>query len=140
MESRTGDWGLMSWGEDAEFFFQNIEEYYAELIKFAESEYSVVLQPSVRETLILTQAAVMPRLERDYPWRANLHHDIKKYFEQVKTVACIDDLGKRISSLDSFSRGTLAITPKIKRKKTIAFTKVSGHMDEWELPSRLRFY
>ena len=140
MESRNGDWVLMSWGEDAEFFFQNIEAFYDEVITFAKKTYSLTLTESVCDTLVQTQAAVMPRLRRQYPFRVELRHDVNAYFEQVKNVACIGDLGDSWSGLDSFAAGSLDITPKIRRKKSIAFTKVSGHTDDWELPSQLRFY
>ncbi len=62
------------------------------------------------------------------------------YFDQVKAVSSINHLGESIRALADFPPSKLPVTPKFRFKKSIQFTKVSGHMDDWELPSPLRFY
>jgi hypothetical protein len=140
MESRSGDWILLSWGEEAEFFFQDIEAYYREIFAFATREFDVQLQDSVRDTLLEAQAAVTPRLQREYPYSVMLPHDIVAYFEQLKQCASLRQLDATLTPLREFDHAELRVTPKIKYKRSIRFTKISGHMDDWELPSPLRFY
>jgi radical SAM superfamily enzyme YgiQ (UPF0313 family) len=140
METRSGDWALFSWGEEAGFFFQDIEQYYQEIYQFSAREFGVELAPSVRETLFEAQAAVMPRMERRYPWQVDLKHDVLGYFEQLKQAPSVDGLEGDIEPLVNFPPGELAITPRIVQKKRIEFVKISCHSDEWELPSKLRFY
>ena len=140
MESRSGDWSLMSWGEEAAFFFADIGDYYAEIIEFTKSRFGVALEPSVAKTLSKTQGAVTPRMGRSYPYLEMLEHDIKAYFDQLKEAASLMQLSEGIKPLSEFGPGELKVKPKIKFKKSIRFTKISGHMDDWELPSALRFY
>jgi radical SAM superfamily enzyme YgiQ (UPF0313 family) len=137
---REGDWVLISWKDNASFLFQDIEAYYRELFDFIADEFGIVLKDSVVSCLTEGQAAVMPRLEREYPWVAPLEHDLVAYFDQVKAVSSINHLGESIRPLDEFPASQLPVTPRFRFKKSIQFTKVSGHMDDWELPSPLRFY
>lgn len=140
MDSRSGDWSLMSWGEEAAFFFADIGDYYAEIIQFTKNRFGVALEPSVAKTLSKTQGAVTPRMGRSYPFHEELDHDIKAYFDQLKEAASLMQLSEGVKPLSEFGPGELKIKPKIKFKKSIRFTKISGHMDGWELPSALRFY
>ena len=140
MENRTGDWALMSWGDEALFFFQDIEAYYREIFLFVAREFGVELDDSIRATFLQGQSAVMPRMGRSYPFSVELNHDMLGYFQQIKKVASIKQLDGKLKKLRDFPPGTLRVTPKIKYKKAIRFIKISGHTDEWELPSELRFY
>lgn len=140
MNTRRGDWVLISWKNDALFFFQSIEEYYRELFDFVASEFEITLLDSVRSCLIKGQAAVMPRMEREYPWLAHLEHDLGAYFDQVKAVSSVGQLDNSMRPLEDFPPSILEVTPPFRFKRKIHFTKVSGHMDGWELPSSLRFY
>jgi hypothetical protein len=140
MDSRSGDWSLMSWGEEAAFFFEDINSYYDEIIAFTKVRFDVDLEPSVAQTLSKTQGAVTPRMGRSYPFREELEHDINAYFDQLKEAASLMQLSDGVKPLSEFGPGELKVKPKIKFKKSIRFTKISGHMDGWELPSALRFY
>jgi hypothetical protein len=140
MDSRSGDWALFSWGEEAGFFFQDIELYYEEIYQFSVREFGVELQPSVRSALFGAQAAVMPRLQRSYPWQVDLQHDVPRYFDQLKQAPSVAGLADNVVPLVKFPPGELAVTPRIVQKKRIEFVKISCHSDDWELPSKLRFY
>ena len=140
MESRSGDWALMSWGEEAAFFFADIPAYYEEIFAFTHSEFGIKISPSVAETLSRTQSAVTPCMGRSYPFQVELGHDVLAYFEQLKQAASLRKLDTEITPLADFSPGKLLVRPKIKFKKSIQFKMISGHIDDWELPSPLRFY
>ena len=93
METRTGDWGLMSWNDEAaRWFFDNIPAYFAEWRDFIAREFGTVLPDSDFDALVETQQAVMPRVARTYPIRVTLPHNVKAYFDQVKAVPSLDRL------------------------------------------------
>ncbi len=140
MDSRSGDWVLLSWGDEAGFFFSDMESYYSEIFSFVQHRFSVDLESSAMDTLLKTQAAVTPRMGRNYPYCELLEHDVLAYFDQLKAVSSLMQLDGGFKALTEFGPGKLEVTPRIRTKKSIRFTKVSGHTDDWELPSALRFY
>ncbi len=140
MESRHGDWLLMSWGDEALFFFQDLEAFYEEMFTFLNSWAGICVPLSVRRTIIDAQSAVMPKMARKYPHCVQLDHDVVAYFDQLKSAASLQAMESEFVKLENFPQGKLAVTPKIKFKKSIQFTKLTAHNDEWELPSSLRFY
>lgn len=140
MEKRTGDWALMSWGEEALPFFQNIEQYYREIQAFSQSQFGVEFSHSVSDALCKVQCAVNPKMDRQYPYEVELTHDVVAYFDQVKVMPHVNNIGSDFQTLDTFVPSNLAITPAITKKKSIKFAKIDGHSDDWELPSKLRFY
>ncbi|MEH6584932.1 MAG: radical SAM protein [Halioglobus sp.] len=140
MDRRSGDWALLSWGDEAEFFFADLEAYFDEFHAFAAAAFGHSLSKSEYETLRSTQATVVPRSGRSYPHRVDLPHDVSAYFKQLKQAPSIDDLGDDLVPLKAFSPGELVSRAKIKRRKNIRFAKIDGHSDDWELASDLRFY
>jgi hypothetical protein len=130
----------LEWDESAEFFFQDIESSYQEFHTFACKQYDLVISASEETALLSAQAAVMPRLGRNYPYRIELPHDILAYFQQVQAATSLRDLNGGFTRLGKLASGELKITPKVLQKKSIRYVKMGGHSDAWELPSKLRFY
>lgn len=141
-ESRSGDWALLSWQDEANFFFQDIDNYYREFHRFAQQAYNFKSEEAVFDVLLEAQAATMPRLGRDYPHEVQLAHDITSYFRQYKQVANVNRLAGTLRSLDQFKPACLEITAGSWQLSSLSFHKleIDGHADAWELPSALRFY
>ena len=140
MEKRSGDWGLMSWGKGATFFFQDIEAFYQEFHDFACREFSVEISDSEVEAIFLAQSAVTPRMKREYPYRVMLQHDLASYFDQVKSAPSLDGLLAGFQELKNYRSAELDVTPKMRRLRNVGYVKTDGHSDDFELPSALRFY
>lgn len=140
VESREGDWALLSWDDDAEFLFQNIEHFYSEFIGFVETRYNLSFPAEEMATLIAAQAAVMPRLHREYPYKVELAFDAVSFFRQHDDVASLEKLGDSLKPLSSFGAATLEVSPKVSQRDSLAFVKIDGHGAGWELPSPLRSY
>ncbi len=139
-ESRAGDWALLSWDDDAKFLFQDIEQFYRELIDFVAEHYARSFPVEEMETLIAAQAAVMPRLYRQYPYQVDLPHDVVEFFQQHERVASLEKLSDSLKPLQSFPPASLHVSPKVKQRESLAFVKIDGHGAGWELPSPLRNY
>ncbi len=140
MDSRSGDWALLSWTPEAGLFFQQADEYLAELLTFVQREYTLDLPASVRETLIGAQQAVMPNLERQYPIDQSLPHDLAAYIAQIKQVPCLDRLDEGFQPLQSFGPANLNVSADTPRIDSLHYQKLDAHSDGWELASALRFY
>ncbi|MCG8414690.1 MAG: radical SAM protein [Pseudomonadales bacterium] len=139
-ESREGDWALLSWDDDAEFLFQDIEQFYREFIDFIATRHALSFQVDELETLTTTQPAVMPRLHREYPYQVELPHDVVGFFQQHQRVASLEKLGDSLKPLRSFPPAPLHVSPKVRQRDSLAFVKIDGHGAGWELPSPLRGY
>ncbi|MCB1843182.1 MAG: radical SAM protein [Halioglobus sp.] len=139
VEKREGHWALLSWGEEAEFFFQDLEVFCEEMYAFTRREFQVELDASVLDTLINTQCAVTPRIGRKYPFLADMPHDVTRYFDQVKKVPSLFHLQREFKPLQAFPAAKLKIAPFVTRR-SVKFMKLDGHSDDWEYRSALRFY
>ncbi|MCG8435516.1 MAG: radical SAM protein, partial [Gammaproteobacteria bacterium] len=60
-ETREGDWALLSWSEEASFFFQHIEQFYEGFVDFVQNTFAIDCDETELDCLIAAQAAVMPR-------------------------------------------------------------------------------
>ncbi len=139
IETRSGHWALMSWGEEAEFFFQDLETFCHEMYAFTQREFHIALDEDVFATLVNTQCAVTPRIGRTYPYVATLPHDATRYFQQLKSAPSLAHLNDNFTPLKQFPAGKLKIAPYVTRK-SVKFMKLDGHSDDWEYRSALRFY
>lgn len=137
---RKGDWAVVNWNEEADFFFANIEAYCEEIYALTRREFGVEIDPGVRNVLYTAQAAVTPKLNRQYPYTVNLHHDINGYFAQVKTVSSVHELNGQFTPLRDFPPSRLEVTAGVERLDSLHFGGSDTHADAWELPSPLRFY
>jgi hypothetical protein len=139
LDERSGHWALLSWGDEAEFFFQDLESFCDEFYRFVQRNHGVSLEPDILRTLVVTQCAVTPRLHRDYPFVAELPHNIAGYFHQLKTVPSLHHLAGNYKPLKQYAKSSLKVTTYAARK-SLRFEKIDGHSDDWEYKSRLRFY
>lgn len=141
MESRTGDWAQLTWKDDANFLFGDIESYFEEIHGLAEREFNVVVSESERQAIFSVQGAVNPSLNRSYPHQVGLPHDVHDYFDQIKRAASLDKLPASMPRLADLHTGSLLVGEAAVTVSSVAFSKIMGHSDEgWELKSGLRFY
>ena len=141
MESRTGEWAQLSWNDDANFLFGDLESYFEEIHGLVEREFNVVVGESERQAIFSVQSAVNPNINRSYPHRLSLPHDVHDYFDQIKQAASLDRLPVSMPRLADLRAGSLMIDEVAPNIPSIAFSKIMGHADEgWELKSGIRFY
>jgi hypothetical protein len=141
MDSRHGDWAQLTWSDNARFLFDNLENYFEEIYQFTQREFGIRVSDSEREAIFSAQGAVIPSLNRTYPFKIQLQHDVRGYFEEIKCKASIGHLGDSVAPLASWRGDELVVGEEADIFPSIAFNKMLGHADEgWELSSPLRFY
>ncbi len=140
VNERKGDWALLSWGEEASSVFRNITGLAEEFLQFVQSCFGVELEQSVKETLVLTQQAVVPNPDRIYPYEIDVPHDITAYVSQIRTVACLATEDAVAINLRDFRDARLAVDADKKHQLGTCYQQIDGHSDDWELASALRFY
>ena len=94
-ESRGGlkDWLVIMWtDEQAQFLFDSMEAFYAEVIEFYEREHGVRLKGSDAESVVIANREVMPRKDRVLPARVPLAHDVAGYFAALRALPSVDAL------------------------------------------------
>ena len=138
-QSSHTDWAILTWGDNANFLFDNIEVYYAELLDFAQREFDIQLGDSELLTLINAQQAVVPREQRPYPYTVELPHDFSGYIAQLKGASSVNSLYSALTRLSDFAAGNLTVSPEVTSVEATAKV-VTTHAESWELPSPLRFY
>lgn len=127
--------------EDCEFLFQNLHDYFDEIIKFVYSRYGLTIPSTELKTLCLVQEAVMPQIEKTVPLSISLPHDFAEYFKQIKSVTNIENMPKNFMPLSSFANGALSVSAlKNKTIKRLNLARLDLYKDAgWELRSVLRF-
>lgn len=140
MEKQTGDWPVVNWDNEADFFFEDLAAYCAEIYYLTQRDFGINIDSSVLDTLCAVQQAVSPRLDRDYPYSVELTHDIDNYFAQIKTVSSVHEINGKFIPLNQFPPSELRVVADTKRHETLQFAGSDTHADAWELPSPLRFY
>lgn len=141
MDSRKGDWAQLSWSDNASFLFDNLESYFEEIYQFTQREFGIRVSDGEREAIFSAQGAVIPSVNRTYPFKITLRHDVKGYFETIKSKASIGQPEDSVAPLASWRGDELIVGVEADIVSSIAFNKVLGHADEgWELSSPLRFY
>jgi radical SAM superfamily enzyme YgiQ (UPF0313 family) len=138
-DGRTGDWALLSWGDEAEFFFEIFEDYLAEFHRFVVDEFGLIISETEIAALLGAQAAVIPRPGRNYPYAIDLPHNVVNYFAQYRNVAAVSELEGKLKALRDFQPHTFKVNPFVKPAAHVRFVKQNGHSDAWELLSPLRF-
>jgi hypothetical protein len=133
---------LMQWDNSAEFLFQHIEAFYAEIKRFTEEQFKTQpLTGDEIDALFAAQAAVMPKLDKPLEQTVNLNYDIIDYFKQIKSFTKIEPVPENFQALTAYhSPRQLSVRMRPGRAKTLAFIKMDAHKDEWELISPLRFH
>lgn len=134
------DWAMLTWKENADFLFDDIEAYYREILDFARDKFDVEVPESERETLISVQQAVMPRVGRRYPYLIETRHDFGNYIRQLKSVVSTDKLNEQFQPLATFPPGAITIDGEAEFIDSNELLEAGAHADAWELPSRIRFY
>ena len=141
MDSRHGDWARLSWSENARFLFDNLDNYFEEIYQFTQREFGIRVSDSEREAIFSAQEAVIPSVNRTYPFKIPLQHDVRGYFEAIKSKASIGNPEDSVAPLASWRSDELVVGEEADIFHSIAFNKILGHADEgWELSSPLRFY
>lgn len=138
--SRTRDWALLSWGEEARFLFCAFEDYCDEVHRFVEEEFDITVPESAFETLKIAQAAVMPKPGRSYPFKPMLPHNLNAYVAQIKSASNVASLQQALKPLHTFLPKVLTVYPFLRQIEGVKFVKRDAHADGWELRSPLRFY
>lgn len=139
------DWSpSLEWTSDeGEFFFNNIEQFYNEVIVFTRKYYGITLDPSVEKTLMTAQAAVMPSIGKVVPFSIELPHDLAAYIKQIKEINVLT-AGKpeNFRSLASYPPTTIKVSAlKSKTIDSVALAKFDRHTGAgFELKSPLRFH
>ncbi len=127
--------------EDSEFLFNHLDEYYAEVFKFAQNEYGIKPTDTETATLLGVQTGVMPTLGKEVPQEYNLPHDFVNYFEQIKEIRSLDKMPSEFNKLSSYGHGKLrvrALKPKTIDNLTLLIKNVKIGAG-WELRSPLQF-
>jgi radical SAM superfamily enzyme YgiQ (UPF0313 family) len=139
MDNRSGDWALMSWGEEAAFLFQEFEKYCDEFHRFVLEEYELTVDDSVFACLRDAQATIMPNTDRAYPHDSELPHNLILYFRQLMNASNVRELKGALRPLKEFDPCTLRVNPMTNKIRSVKYVKADGHMGGWELRSPLRF-
>ena len=135
------DWALLSWGENADFLFENTEAYFAEFLSFSIREFGITLGESQYRTLLAAQQSVIPRAGRAYPYTVELEHDISAYIKQIRKTASVDEeKNPDLLPMSRFGPGTLTVVWDADTIESTVFKVFTTHADAWELSSPLRFY
>jgi len=128
--------------EESRFLFDHLDDYYAEVLRFVDDKYSVVLDDSVKQTLVDAQKAVMPALGKTLPMEVNLQHDLIAFIDQIKALRVISAEGSNFKSLTEFPSAVLHVSTRknadIKDISLAQFNRYTGA--GWELKSGLRFF
>lgn len=139
------DWSpSLEWtSSEGGFFFNNIGLFYKEVVLFTSRHYHLVLEPSVQETLLSAQEAVMPAVGKSVPFEVHLLHDLPAYIQQIKDINVLSsDRPDAFRPLLSFPSATLkvsALRPKV--IDNVALAKFDRHTGAgFELKSLLRFH
>lgn len=140
LNQRKGDWAVVNWDSEADFFFEDVEAYCEEIYLLGQRAFGVEVDASVREALFTTQAAVSPKLNRQYPHSVALKHDVDGYFAQIKSVSCVHELNGSFKPLHQFPPSQLEVNATVPQHESLRFGGSDTHADAWELPSSLRFY
>jgi radical SAM superfamily enzyme YgiQ (UPF0313 family) len=126
---------------EGEFLFNHLDDYYAEIVQFTRDQYDIELLPSVQNTLITAQKAVMPVYGKVIPFSIEVEHDIAAYFAQVKRYRVLGEAHPDFRPLADFPPGTLKVSGlKAKTIHSVALDSFDRHAGSgWELKSPLRF-
>lgn len=134
------DWAMLTWRENADFLFNDIDAYYREILDFARDRFDVEIPESERETLISVQQAVMPRVGRRYPYLIETRHDFGNYIRQLIAAVSTETLNEHFRPLATFPPGAITVDGEAEFIESNNFLETGSHADAWELPSEIRFY
>ena len=138
LEERNPHYLIIRWAGNARFLFRDPEAFYEEFLGLAEREFGVRLTSSEKHAMIQAQAAVMPRLRRQYPMKVELEHDFVAYFSQIDRVATLRDPELDIKPLREFQPGTLTVGDEHTFFKHLRFFRFIKHGEMgWEIESCL---
>src|SRR5206468_7483713 len=94
--SRRGgmkDWLLIVWSdEQAQFLFDSMDAFYAEIVDFFEREHGVRLDGPDAMAVLIANREVMPKKSRELPARVPVAHDVAGYFAALRTLPSLDTL------------------------------------------------
>src|SRR5690606_13528193 len=94
---------------EADFLFCHLDEYYGEVLRFTKDIWGICLPPSVQDTLIKVQKAVMPEPGKTIPFAVELPHDFVAYFQQIRDYRNIERVPGDFRALATFPPGELMI-------------------------------
>lgn len=130
---------VITWGDDSKFFFHEIEDFYNEVLSMASDFLGHPLPASEASSIVNTQIAIMPRLNKRFPETTPLAHDVIAYFEQIRDLVNIEKPETPLLPLSAFPASEFVI-PDQKRRRTLEFTNIMVRENAWELESPLRFF
>jgi radical SAM superfamily enzyme YgiQ (UPF0313 family) len=137
-EPYSRDWAYLNWGEQLNFLFEDIEVFYAEFFDYLKIAFNVSLSASEREALSTAQQAVMPRLGREYPYKANVPHDVATFVNQIKVAPALKYLHKNYIRLADLQPAFVVAEQGSWQKISYRHTHTAAHANSWELPSTIK--
>lgn len=128
--------------EEGEFLFNNLDAYYSEILEFTQEKYGITIKPTVSNTLITAQKAVMPTAGKVIPFEVGLEHDLCAYMHQLDAVRVLDTTPANFKMLDTFPPAKMKVSAlKSKTIDSVALAKFDRHTGAgFELKSPLRFH
>ena len=127
----------ISYEEKSVHVFTEIKNFYTEFFDFVRDSYQVQLSANEISTLITTQEAVMPAVERSYPQKWQLQHDFTNYFLQLRKATSLRDESLSVQPLCSFAEGHIEADAGERIITNSHHVQLDGHSDHWEVPSNL---
>lgn len=141
LRSRPRDWFMLAWGPHAQFLFDDMPAFYAELHSIAEREFGVKVGQSELDTIFAAQSAIMPKLGQKYPLEVELEHDVAGYCDSLRKITSLRRDHSQLRPLKELPPSSMTIGEEGFEVNTIAYGQLVAHGSaDWELKSPLRFY
>jgi radical SAM superfamily enzyme YgiQ (UPF0313 family) len=104
------DWLVLAWtDEQAQFLFDSLEAFYAEIVEFYEREHGVRLDGTDAAAILAANREVMPRKDRALPARVSVDHDVAGYFALLRALPSIEALPSDYMPLKSRGPGSIDV-------------------------------
>jgi hypothetical protein len=132
------DWLSLAWSdEQAQFLFDAMDAFHAEILGFYEEEHGVHLEGSDVEAVLVANREVMPRKGRTLPASVPLAHDVAGYFAALRGLASLDEIPEDHLPLKARAPGSLDL-PAQTAPATYQFIDIVSLVGKLELSSNVR--
>lgn len=132
------DWMLVFWSdEQAQFLFDSMEDFHAEIVRFFEQEYGLCLDGTDARAVLMANREIMPKKGRPMPARVPLDHDVAGYFAALRQVPSVATLPDDYVPLKKRGPGHLDLRSQ-EPITTYAFHDMVSLIGKLEIPSNVR--
>jgi radical SAM superfamily enzyme YgiQ (UPF0313 family) len=132
------DWILVYWtDQQAQFLFDSMEEFHAEIVRFFEQEYDVRLDSTDAQAILTANREIMPRKGREMPSRVELDHDVPAYFAALRKLPSVDTLPEDHVPLRQRGPGSLDLKQQA-ATTTYQFHDMVSLVGKLEMASNIR--